>query len=145
MEGRADARQLSESADDFIKRVSPLSSAALGPWLWVYNPKARDADKVEDDEVKSKARDSRKEDGQFTVQCHKLMTDYLETEAHIKEEMHGKAKSAVTRKLTPLRLELREQLLDVSKGQRNVCGKVSLPYTLTWTELTTAVDAVSYR
>ena len=55
MEGRADARQLSESAEDFIKHVSPLSSAALGPWLWVYNLKARDADKVEDEEANAKA------------------------------------------------------------------------------------------
>jgi len=124
MEGRLDARQLSESADDFIKRASPLFSAGAGPWLWVYDPRSRAADKVEDQEANSKARASRGEDGEFTIQCDKLMKSYLERESRIKEEMHGKAKSSITRKLTPLRSEVRKQLLKVAKEERCVCGKV---------------------
>ena len=118
MEGRPDAWQLSETASEFLKRCPPLSSEALGPWLWVSNPDPKS-------ERRKGGKKSRDEHSRFTERCEKLLSTYLQDEERIQAEMNGRAKGAVTRKLTPLRTELRAKLLAVAKEEDVVCGKVS--------------------
>jgi len=118
MEGRPDAWQLSETALEFVRRCPPLSSQALGPWLWVSNPDPKS-------ERRKGGKKSGDESSRFTERCEELLSTYLETEKRIQEEMKGKAKGTITRKLTPLKTELREKLISVAKEEDVVCGKVS--------------------
>lgn len=56
--------------------------------------------------------------------CEELISTYLESEKRIQDEMEGKAKGTITRKLTPLRAVLRDKLLTVAREEDAVCGKV---------------------
>lgn len=113
MEGRPDAWQRSESAQDFVNRCPPLSSEGLGPWLWVYNPNPGAYRSKVDHFTKRCAE-----------RCEELLSTYLQTENRIQAEMEGKAKGTITRKLTPLRATLRDKLLAVAREEDAVCGKV---------------------
>ena len=114
-------RNLSETVDDFLKRLPPTdpSSAVVGPWLWIVNP-----------EPNHKGKDSDREDAdrgasaEWGARCKALLDDYQAEEAKINKTMEGKALASITRKLTPQRKKLREDLLRASEEERCVCGKV---------------------
>ena len=121
LEGVESARQLDETVDQFLKRLPPASSSFVGPWIWVTNPDAEDKDE--------QSREDREEGDSFGARCSAILKDYSTAAARIESEMVGKAKGSITRKLTPLRTKLKEDLVNVAVEERCLCGKVLLQFT----------------
>lgn len=121
LEGLESARQLSETVDDFLKRVPPTASPSVGPWIWIDNPTI---------ERKGKGNaiglgDSSK----FSARCATLLEEFDMERATIESEMEGKAKATITRKITPLRIRLTQSLLDVAVEEDCRNGKVREQYS----------------
>jgi hypothetical protein len=113
MEGEEAARQLVESASEFLNRVPTTGSEHLGPWLWVANPYA------ERDQM-PEARDP-----EFMQRLNRLLVEYLAKKNCIAESDPDMAAAMVTRKLKPDRDYLKEQILEKAKDNRLTSGKVS--------------------
>ena len=110
-EGSKEGRQLAESVDDFLQRLPPLTTPlATTPWIFVANPYAS----------------HRPTDGDlagFRQGAGGLLENFSETKNDIETSMAGKAKSSITRKLTPLRKKLEEALMGLAKEKHYTTGK----------------------
>jgi len=114
LEGETSARQLHETIAEFLIRLPPRSSFDIGPWIWIENPHLKG---------KEKARESIGNSRRLTERGQALLEEYDSQRAVIESGMTGKAQSAVTRKLTPLRKKLKEELIQVAVGERRLSGK----------------------
>ena len=74
---------------------------------------------------KSKAEESIGDSEKFYERSRQLLEAYDNQRALIESEMQGKAKATITRKLTPHRSLLREELLKVAVEERCLSGKAS--------------------
>jgi len=111
--GNKSARQPSEPVDDFLARLPPRTSAGLGPWVWVYPQHVARTEMAQDEAAGEEGTD-------FLTLGSQLLSAYQEQQGRIEDEMQGKAQSSITRKLTPLRTRLREDLLRVIKEDKDV-------------------------
>ncbi|KAL8949863.1 MAG: hypothetical protein Q9222_004056 [Ikaeria aurantiellina] len=111
-EGKPCGRQLNESVEQFLKRLPPLTtkSSAAYPWIYIANPYAT-----------SRPTDS--DQAGFMHDGEQLLEEFGEKKDEIETSMAGKAKSTITRKLTPLRKALEENLLVKAKEKGFTSGK----------------------
>ena len=111
-EGMSAGRQLSETVTSFLSRLPPLTTpvANHGPWIYVADPHAKSRPTDED-------RAGLIERGQ------EMLEDFEATRAGIEASMAGKAKSAIGRKLTPLRKRLEADLLAAARETGCTSGK----------------------
>lgn len=119
LEGDESARQLDETIDEFLKRLPPKSSP--GHWVWIENPHMKG---------KGKAKESIGNSQRLKDRSDELLERYDTQRAIIESDMAGKAQSAITRKLTPVRKKLREDLLKVAVEEKCLSGKVRLHASL---------------
>lgn len=122
-EGNPAGRQLSETIDEFVKRLPPGNCSLAFPWIWISNPQPQ---------VQGKGKGRAYKDldhgisDTFRERASAFLEEYDSQQAQIESSMQGKAKGTITRKLTPLRTKLKEKLLQVAVEERCVCGKVVL-------------------
>ena len=111
-EGREDSRQLSETVSEFTKRLPPLDSTHVGPWIWIANPHLEERLEPELRNVIFIQLASH-ELKQFLVKRDNLTSTHPEM-----------GQGAVTRTLKQHRDQLKEDLLRLAKEQGTVSGKV---------------------
>ncbi|KAL8695403.1 MAG: hypothetical protein Q9218_000162 [Villophora microphyllina] len=117
-EGHISGRQLTESVEDFLERLPPLTTRVSPdcPWIYVANPHAR-------------SRPTDRDGAGFTSAAEALLQEFAKKREAIETQMGGKAKGSITRKLTPLRQRLEEKLLSLAKETHFTSGKWMLfPY-----------------
>jgi len=113
LEGEPDAWQLNESFDAFLDRLRPSAPAAqyVGPWIWVANPRPAAHRTATADLVTMHSNGMR------------LLEDYDTLRLQIEKEMLGKAKGAITRKLTPKRNALPDAIAKIAIEANCTSGK----------------------
>lgn len=111
-EGREDSRQLSETVSEFTKRLPPLASTHVGPWIWIANPHLKDRSEPELRNVTFIQLASR-ELKQFIVKKENLTSTHPEM-----------GQGTVARTLKPHRDQLKEDILRLAKEHGTVWGKV---------------------
>ncbi|KAL8812179.1 MAG: hypothetical protein Q9223_000316 [Gallowayella weberi] len=111
-EGSICGRQLNESVEDFLKRLPPLTtpSSSVYPWIFIANPHA-------------KSRPTDRDQAGFMKAAENLLQTFNEDKDGIERSMAGKQKGTITRKLTPLRKALENDLLALAKDKRFTSGK----------------------
>ncbi|KAL8844314.1 MAG: hypothetical protein Q9176_001224 [Flavoplaca citrina] len=117
-EGMICARQLNEPVENFLKRLPPLTTAvsSLYPWIYIANPHAR-------------SRPTDRNQAGFMKVAEELLQAFTAKKNDIETSMAGKAKGSVTRKLTPLRKALENDLYGAAKKKHCTSGKWMLfPY-----------------
>lgn len=106
-------KQRSETVEAFLARLPPSRSdiETHGPWLWIHNPDRKSRSTKASDE------------GDFMEKAEMLLYDFKTLENKTRESMPGKASGTITRKLTPKRKELEQNLLNLAKETGCVSGK----------------------
>lgn len=117
-EGQICGRQLSETVEEFLKRLPPLTThvSLTCPWIYIANPHAR-------------SRPTDYDQSSFMEAAEALLEEFTEQKDGIEKSMAGKAKGTITKKLTPFRKTLEEKLLAKAKETKFTSGKWMLfPY-----------------
>ncbi|KAL8972087.1 MAG: hypothetical protein Q9197_002947 [Variospora fuerteventurae] len=111
-EGRINARQLNETVEEFLKRLPPLTTSVSleCPWIFIANPHAA-------------SRPTDYDQGALMHDAEEMLHTFTAEKTEIESSMAGKPKASVTRKLTPLRKTLEEQLLAKAKEKGFTSGK----------------------
>jgi hypothetical protein len=115
LQGRPDAWQLSESVDDFIRRLPPFTTSIFTcPWIWAENPHRNPRDKspcpcVDD----------------FTIRGMELLEQSLQTRRDIQKKGSGGPRGVVTKQLHQESKALQQRITDLAKVTHVLSGKVS--------------------
>ncbi|KAL8677495.1 MAG: hypothetical protein Q9186_006069 [Xanthomendoza sp. 1 TL-2023] len=111
-ENRICGRQLSESVQDFLTRLPPLTTLTSSeyPWIFIANPHA-------------KSRPTDRDQAGFMKAAEKSLQGFSAERDGIESSMAGKAKGTITKKLTPLRKTLEKDLLALAKSKGFTSGK----------------------
>jgi hypothetical protein len=111
-EGREDSRQLSETVSEFTKRLPPLASTHVGPWIWIANPHRQDRSEPE------------VRDRTFIQLASREMKQFLVKKENLTSTHPEMGHGAVARTLKPHRDQLKDDILRLAKEHGTVCGKV---------------------
>ncbi len=113
-EGRPEARQLSETVAEFLKRLPPATTdpGAIGPWIWVENPHTPAEDRKNPDLAR------------LGREGESLLQAYLAKRQKVESENQGKAKGVITRKLGPNRQKLKADIAQLALDTECTTGKV---------------------
>lgn len=105
-----------ETILEFLRRlpVSEPSSAAVGPWLWVRSSKQKWEWKQSDVKMNLDA---------FMEAATLLLQDLENQRAKIEDQNPGKAPATITRKVTPYREQVEDDLLTLAKKTGVTAGK----------------------
>ncbi|KAL8735630.1 MAG: hypothetical protein Q9166_000799 [cf. Caloplaca sp. 2 TL-2023] len=117
-EGSICGRQLNETVEGFLKRLPPLTTTVSFdyPWIFIANPYTT-------------SRPTDRDQAGFTKAAEELLSAFTEKKDAIEKSMAEKPKGSITRKLTPLRQSLENDLLATAKKKRFTSGKWMLfPY-----------------
>ncbi|MCJ1259951.1 hypothetical protein MMC24_007790 [Lignoscripta atroalba] len=111
-EGSLSARQLSESIPSFLSRLPPSTTSSLttGPWISIANPYTTH-------------RLTSSDWASFITLGERILSSFTAQKSALESSMKGRPKGAITRKLTPLRKTVEEQLLAAAKETRCTSGK----------------------
>ncbi|KAL9125235.1 MAG: hypothetical protein Q9175_008114 [Cornicularia normoerica] len=111
-EGDSAGRQLSETVASFLSRLPPLSTPVgnSGYWIYIADPQ-------------SKSRPTDQDRAGFTERGREILEGFEATRAGIEVSMAGKAKSAIGRKLTPLRKRAEADIYAAAKQTGCTSGK----------------------
>lgn len=111
-EGDSAGRQLSETVPSFLSRLPPLTTHVdnHGYWIYIADPH-------------SKARPTDEDRAGFMERGREILEEFEGTRAGIEASMAGKAKSAIGRKLTPLRKQAEADLYAAAKEKGCTSGK----------------------
>src|SRR5579871_6386664 len=111
-EGREESRQLSETVSEFTKRLPPLTSTHVGPWIWIANPH-------QEDRLEPELRNVT-----FIQLASRELKQFLVKKENLTATHPGMGQGAVARTLKPHRDQLKEDILRLAKENGIVCGKV---------------------
>ena len=111
-EGDSAGRQLSETVASFLARLPPLTTPVdkYGYWIYIANPR-------------SKARPTDEDRAGLMQRGRKILEDFEATKAGVEASMAGKAKSSISKKLTPLRKQAEADIYAAAKEKRYTSGK----------------------
>ncbi|KAJ4303597.1 hypothetical protein N0V90_002496 [Kalmusia sp. IMI 367209] len=112
-EGQPECWQPSETAEDFVKRLPPLTTSGLG-WIWVHNPYPHDHGKTK--AVYSNVHD-------FTSRGQELLVRSIQTRQDIETKSLKKTKSAVMRLLNEESKLLLRRIADLAAETNVLSGK----------------------
>jgi hypothetical protein len=117
-QGSPDAWQLGESAEDFVRRLPPLTTSMLTcSWIWVHNPHFDRRDK-------NKCTSNSAEE--FRSRGSDLLGQSFQTRQRIQTQgMHG-PKATVTRSLGHESKALQQRITDLAVECEILSGKVSI-------------------
>ena len=114
-EGRASAKQLSESISDFLGRLKPSTTtpSAIGDhWIWIYNSHPQDPRPRQPEDVAT-----------FRQVGSRLLEKYLSRTADVEADNPNKPLGTITRLLRNDRLALESDLRDLAKDKGVTNGK----------------------
>jgi hypothetical protein len=111
-EGREDSRQLSETISEFTKRLPPLASTHVGPWIWIVNPHL-------EDRLEPELRNAA-----FIQLASRELKQFLVKKENLTSTHPEMGQGTVARTLKPHRDQLKEDILRLAKEHGTVCGKV---------------------
>ncbi|THZ60002.1 DUF1917-domain-containing protein [Aureobasidium pullulans] len=115
LEGVQGARQLNETVDEFLKRLPPKTTTT-GPWIWITCPV------VKNEESKFRhAPESEESPEEMTDRASALLSQFSGEKERMINANPTSAQSSITRKLGPLREQLKEDILDLAVS----CGVTS--------------------
>jgi hypothetical protein len=111
LEGRKEARQLSETAEAFVKRVPPSVATQLeyGPWLWAYNPFG--------------TREGTPDVATYKQEAGRILESLSAKRAELEDAMKGKAAGAITRRYNPFKAEAEKALVECARKNNVLSGK----------------------
>ncbi|KAF1963437.1 DUF1917-domain-containing protein [Byssothecium circinans] len=115
-EGRMDSWQLGESADEFVKRLPPLTaSGQVYDWIWVYNPYARSNGKTRSPVLTA----------EYEVRGRQLLAESLQKRKDIQAKDPGKAKGkgTTTQQLNDEAKLLQQRITDLAVETNVLSGK----------------------
>jgi hypothetical protein len=117
-EGSPDAWQLGESAEDFVKRLPPLTTSVFTcAWIWVHNPHVDPRDK-------NKYTSHRAEE--FRSRGSDLLDQSIQARQHIQSKgLHG-PKPVLTKSLNEASKALQQRINDLAVKCDILSGKVSI-------------------
>jgi hypothetical protein len=122
MEGVSTARQLTETVDEFLKRLPPRTTITAS-WIWITCPmlkgKGKTAESRHNPELEVSPDD-------MTDRANALLSQFAGEKERIINANPNSAQSTITRKLGPLREQLKEDILDVAVASGVTNGKVSM-------------------
>ena len=111
-EGREDSRQLSETVSEFTKRLPPLASTHVGPWIWIANPHRQDR-------LEPEVRNAT-----FIQLASRELKQFLVKRENLTSTHPEMGQGTVARTLKPHRDQLKDDILRLAKEHGTVCGKV---------------------
>jgi hypothetical protein len=115
-EGRAEAWQLGESVDDFIRRLPPFTTSMFTcPWIWAENPHRNPRDKSPCPRVED-----------FTARGMELLEQSLETRRDIQKTGSNGSRSVMTKQLNQESKALQRRIADLANETNVLSGKVLL-------------------
>lgn len=109
---RESSYQFNETAEEFTKRLPPSRTTFedAGPWLWAPNPHA------------SHDKHTQKID-ELIVSGQKLLGSYRSLKAKTEQDLAGKAKQTITKRLNPARVKLETDLRELAQKSHLISGK----------------------
>jgi hypothetical protein len=114
-EGQSGCWQLGETAEDFAKRLPPVSTSALEhEWIWVHNPYPQVQGKPKVVNVLN-----------FTARGQELLAQSLQTRNDIETDVQMKNRSLITRRLNEESSLLQQRITGLASETNVLFGKVS--------------------
>ncbi|KAI5206294.1 hypothetical protein AUEXF2481DRAFT_76060 [Aureobasidium subglaciale EXF-2481] len=119
LEGMLTARQLTETVDEFLKRLPP-STTVTENWIWIACPIIKGKGKV----IESRhAPESEESPQQMAERATALLSQFAAEKERVSDANLGFDQSTITRKLGPLRDQLKEEILDLAVASGVINGK----------------------
>ncbi|KAI5209898.1 DUF1917-domain-containing protein [Aureobasidium subglaciale] len=119
LEGVLTARQLTETVDEFLKRLPPRTTVT-GNWIWITCPIIKGKGKVTE---YRHAPESEESPQQMAECANALLSQFAAEMERVTDANLGSAQSTITRKLGPLRDQLKEDILDLAVASGVTNGK----------------------
>jgi hypothetical protein len=121
LEGVSTARRLTETVDEFLKRLPPRTTIHTS-WIWITCPVLKGKGKA----VKSRRNPELEESPeQLMDRANALLSQFAAEKERITSANPYSAQSTITRKLGPLREQLKEDILDLAVANGVTNGKVN--------------------
>ncbi|KUJ14853.1 DUF1917-domain-containing protein [Mollisia scopiformis] len=127
-EGRGEARQLSETVDDFLARLPPATTpfSSTIPWIFIANPYRKAPQRKDHDDYSRTGEgppDERSEWGAFTVTGNRLLQELTQIRHTLEKKKPGKTKAAITREVNADKDRIVKEILDTAKNLHCTTGK----------------------
>lgn len=135
LEGKMNARQLSETIPEFLKRLPPLDTHwPPDGWIWIANPYSKPEHSQRHQDVVT-----------FEREGSQLLRNYRELRERLEAENPGKTKANITRMLGPERDAMKQQIEELAIETKVLTGKWMLFPTVnnvprTWRTICEAVS-----
>jgi hypothetical protein len=115
-QGSPTSWQLGESADDFVRRLPPLTTTIeTGPWIWAHNPRRGAHDGSASHDVE-----------QFRSRGKDLLDQSIQNRQRIQTTGSNGPRAAVTKSLNQESKALQQRITDLAVECGILSGKVSL-------------------
>ncbi|CAD0083325.1 unnamed protein product [Aureobasidium vineae] len=119
LEGVTTARQLTETVDEFVKRLPPRTTF-MKPWIWITCPIVNGKGKIAAFRHNLEQEESPE---QMTNRAHALLSQFAAEKERITSANPNSTQSTITRKLGSLREQLKEDILDIAVASGMTNGK----------------------
>ncbi|KAF2835660.1 DUF1917-domain-containing protein [Patellaria atrata CBS 101060] len=128
-EGEPDWRQVHETIPEFLERLPPLASTrdAVGSWIWIANP------------YPDRKRPDNADLAGLTEGGSRLLEAYTEMKEQVEKENAGRAKGIITRKLTPQRQQLKNEIYKLAKDKGWMLFPMAADVIRTWRAVSEAI------
>jgi hypothetical protein len=121
LEGVSTARQLTETVDEFLKRLPPRTTVNAS-WIWITCPVLKGKGKAVESRHNPELEESPE---QLMDRANALLSQFAAEKERIASANPDSAQSTITRKLGPLREQLKEDILDLAVASGVTNGKVN--------------------
>lgn len=122
LEGVSTARQLTETVDEFLRRLPPRTTVTSS-WIWITCPvvkgKGKTAEFCHNPELEVSL-------DEMTDRANALLCQFAAEKERITNANPNSAQSTITRKLGHLREQLKEDILDIAMVSGVTNGKVDM-------------------
>lgn len=128
-EGRVDSRQLTETIDEFVKRLPPATTLVSSDvqWIWIANPyrKAmKEANQDAGSHMKEAPPDEKADQKGFEIIARDLLEGLTNKRLDLEKKNPGKAKGTITKLLKADQDRIVKEILATAKTLHITCGKV---------------------
>ncbi|KAL1593899.1 hypothetical protein SLS60_010632 [Paraconiothyrium brasiliense] len=112
-EGQPGSWHLGETAEDFVKRLPPVTTSASDfEWIWVHNPYPQ---------IHGKSKEANALD--FTIRGQELLVRSLQIRKDIESKGQSRNRSVITRRLNEESNVLHRRITELAAETNVVCGK----------------------
>ncbi|KAF8866327.1 DUF1917-domain-containing protein [Acephala macrosclerotiorum] len=127
-EGRVDSRQLTETIDEFVKRLPPATTFVTldVQWIWIANPYRKvmkEANQDAGSHMKEAPPDEKADKVSFEIIARSLLEELTNKRLELEKKNPGKAKSTITKLLKADQDRIVKEILGTAKTLHVTCGK----------------------